>query len=69
MSTIKSLLNEIKNNPQFGDINYGFNCLNDKLNVLSANSVITIFGTIAKGKTSFALNLALNAAKNGTNIL
>lgn len=69
MSKIKVLLNEIKDKPQLGDINYGFNCLNNKLNVLNSNSVITIFGTIAKEKTSFALNLVLNAAKNGTSVL
>lgn len=69
MKTIKSLLNDMKYKSELGEINYGFDILNDKLKLLNLSTIITIFGTVAKGKTSFALNLALNAAKNGTSVL
>lgn len=69
MKKIKDYLYEMYNNENKWKYDYGFNVLNEKLNCLDTPSIITIFSPIAKGKTSFALNMVFSLAQYNHNIL
>lgn len=69
MKNIKEILKEIKMEESYPKLDFGFNLLNSKLNNMAWPSIISISGPIAKGKTSFVLNMVLSLAKSKTNIL
>lgn len=69
MQNIKEIFKEIEMEESYPKLDFGFNLLNSKLTNMTLPSIISISGPIAKGKTSFVLNMVLSLAKSKTNIL
>ena len=69
MKKIRDYLYEIENKENKWKYDYGYKVLNEKLNCLDTPSIITIFSPIAKGKTTFALNMVFSLAQYDNNIL
>ena len=69
MQNIKEIFIEIEMEESYPKLDFGFNLLNSKLTKMTLPSIISISGPIAKGKTSFVLNMVLSLAKSKANIL